>query len=366
MRPALHDIAIIGGGVIGAAVAHYLGESEARVALVESGPGPSGASVACDGFVSLQSKSPGPALELAKQSRDLYDSLADELGADIELETNGGLVVARRDAELEVLRGRARVLEAAGVRAELLSPGETLRLEPHLSPRMAGASYCALDAHVSPLALVRAFWASASRRGVSMLTSSTVSSIHRCSRGFEIGLPGRGLCAERLVIAAGAWSRAVAAMVGVDVPVQPRRGQLAVTEATPPILSRPVMTADYLLAKSQAETVNASAGTSLEQTAAGAILVGSTRELVGFDSRTTREGIQSVLARAVQVLPALSRLSVIRSCAGLRPYCELGRPMVGPAPGQPDVFIATGHEGDGIALAPATGKLIAAQILGVG
>ena len=106
-------------------------------------------------------------------------------------------------------------------------------------------------------------------------------------------------------------------------------------------------------------TGSAAAGTSIEQTRAGTILLGSTREFAGFDTSASSAGMQSVLSRAVDVLPALAKLSVIRSYAGLRPYCEIGHPIIGPAPGRPDVFIAAGHEGDGIALAPITGRLVA-------
>ena len=358
------DIVIIGGGVIGASAANSLAVAGASVAVLESGAGPSGASVACDGFVFLQSKAPGPSLELAKASRKLYDTLADELGRDIEFEPRGGLVVARSDAELAALHERARVLADAGVPVERLSPAETLGLEPHLTRRLAGATYCPWDAQVSPLALVNAYWSNACRHGARLFADSPVTAIARSAGGFEVQCRGRVVHADRVVIAAGACSRDVGAMLGIDVPVRPRRGQLVVTEAAPPMLSRPVMTADYLRAKVQAGAAQSAAGTSLEQTRPGTILVGSTREFAGFDASTTPEGIQSILSRAVGVLPGLRELSVIRSYAGLRPYCELGRPIVGPAPGHPGVYIATGHEGDGIALAPITGKLVAQCVLG--
>ena len=103
---------------------------------------------------------------------------------------------------------------------------------------------------------------------------------------------------------------------------------------------------------------------SVEQTDAGSFLLGSTREFVGFETGTTPQGIGTILERAAGVLPRLRKLSVIRSYAGLRPYCDLGHPIIGHAPSHPGVFIATGHEGDGIALAPITGKLIADLIVG--
>jgi len=358
------DVAIIGGGVIGASVAHYLGRSGLRVAIVERGRGPSGASIACDGFVFLQSKSVGPTLELAKQSRAMFEGLADELDADIEFVSRGGLILAQSPEELEFLAERSRALAEAGVEARILAASETFDLEPRLSRQVAGASYCAADGQVSPLQLVKAFLASARRRGVEVLTERSVTAVEPTGAGVAVICGEERVAAEAVVIAAGAWSKEVGAMIGIDIPVKPRRGQLVVTEPAPPILSRPVMTAGYLMAKSGGASPEG--GVSIEQTEAGSFLLGSTREFVGFENGTTPHGIGSILNRAPDVLPSLRKLSVIRSYAGLRPYCECGGPIIGPAPDHPSVFIATGHEGDGIALAPATGRRIADLILSRG
>lgn len=357
MHQRTYDVAIIGAGVIGASVAHYLGRSGLRIAIVERGRGPSGASIACDGFVFLQSKSVGLTLEIAKQSRVMFEDLADELDADIEFVSRGGLILAQCAEELEFLAERSRALAEAGVEVQILSASETFGLEPRLSRRAAGASYCAADGQVSPLQLVRAFLASARRSGVEVLTGRSVTAIEPTGAGLAVICGEERVAAERVVIAAGAWSKDVGAMIGIDIPVKPRRGQLVVTEPAPPILSRPVMTAGYLMAKSGRAA--ADGGVSVEQTAAGSFLLGSTREFVGFETGTTPQGIGSILDRATDVLPSLRKLSVIRSYAGLRPYCERGSPIIGTAPDHPNVFIATGHEGDGIALAPVTGQRIA-------
>ena len=361
MNKRTFDVAIVGGGVIGASAAHYLGRRGLRVAIVERGRGPSGASVACDGFVFLQSKSVGPTLELAKQSRAMFEGLADELEADVEFVSRGGLILARSPAELEFLAERSRALASAGVEAQVLSVSETFDLEPGLSRQVVGASYCAADGQVNPLRLVRAFLSSARRSGVEVLNGRPVTAMEPGATGFVLTCGEERVTAERIVIAAGAWSKEVGAMLGIDIPVKPRRGQLVVTEPAPPILARPVMTAGYLMAKSGGAASDD--GVSVEQTEAGSFLLGSTREFVGFETGTTPQGIASILARAASVLPSLRKLSVIRSYAGLRPYCDHGHPIIGPAPDHPNAFVATGHEGDGIALAPVTGKLIADLIV---
>ena len=357
------EAAVIGAGVIGASVAHELSRRGLRVIVAERGRGPSGASVACDGFVFLQSKSPGPSLELAKQSRAMYATLAQELDADVEFVSRGGLVLARDDEELAFLDARGRTLAAAGVEVEMLSARDVLALEPHLTA--AGASFCASDAQVDPLRLVAALLASARRNRARILTQAPVSGIEPTAKGFDLTCGRESIAAAKIVIAAGAWSAEVGALLGLRIPIRPRRGQLVVTEPAPPILSRPVMTADYLKAKAGdgGPTEGQAAGVSIEQTAAGTLLLGATREFVGFATGTSPVGMGSILTRATEVLPSLRKLSIIRSYAGLRPYCDLGHPIIGPAPDRPGVFIATGHEGDGIALAPVTGKLIADWVL---
>lgn len=360
------DVAIIGAGVIGASVAHELGRRGLRVVVAERGRGPCGASVACDGFVFLQSKTPGPSLELAKQSRAMYATLAQELDADIEFVALGGLILARDEAELAFLAERQRALAAAGVQVQMLSARDVRDLEPHLTTRIAGGSFCAADAQVNPLRLVAALLASAQRHRVRILTQAAVSRMESHERGFGLTCGAEVLTAAKIVIAAGAWSGEVAALLDIRLPIRPRRGQLVVTEPAPPILSRPVMTADYLKAKADADgpSQGRAAGVSIEQTAAGTFILGSTREFAGFATATSAAAMASILARAAQVLPGLRKLCIIRSYAGLRPYCDLGHPIIGPAPDLPGVFIATGHEGDGIALAPVTGKLIAQLVMG--
>jgi len=102
----------------------------------------------------------------------------------------------------------------------------------------------------------------------------------------------------------------------------------------------------------------------MEQTAAGNLLIGSTRSYAGLDARNTANGISAVAAEAARLVPILGRLDVVRCFAGLRPCSGDGLPMVGPVPGTEALFVATGHEGDGVALAPVTAAIVADGILG--
>jgi sarcosine oxidase subunit beta len=149
-------------------------------------------------------------------------------------------------------------------------------------------------------------------------------------------------------------------MVGITVPIRPRRGQLLVTAATKPMIKGCFISARYIAAKHNPDLAKGKGeGIAIEQTESGNLLLGSTREFVGFDRRTTVEGLRGIARRTMAVLPGLSALNVIRSFAGLRPYTPDGLPILGPVEGVEGFIMAAGHEGDGIALSPITGELMA-------
>jgi sarcosine oxidase subunit beta len=152
-------------------------------------------------------------------------------------------------------------------------------------------------------------------------------------------------------------------MAGIRIPVIPRRGQLLVTEPQSRFLNHSLLSAGYLAAKFHTGSpAGATPGISVEQTASGNVLIGSTREFVGFDRRTTFDGILGIARGAVRMIPRLRNTAVIRSFSGLRPFTPDGLPILGPVTGLEGFIIAAGHEGDGISLAPITGQLITALI----
>jgi sarcosine oxidase subunit beta len=167
-----------------------------------------------------------------------------------------------------------------------------------------------------------------------------------------------------VVNAAGVFAPRVGEMAGITLPIRPRRGQLLVTAATKPMIRHCFISARYIAAKHNPELAKGNGeGIAIEQTESGNLLLGSTREFVGFDRRTTVEGLRGIARRTISVLPGLSTLNVIRSFAGLRPYTPDGLPILGPVEGVDGLIMAAGHEGDGIALSPITGKLIAQFIV---
>jgi sarcosine oxidase subunit beta len=148
-------------------------------------------------------------------------------------------------------------------------------------------------------------------------------------------------------------------MVGLTIPIKPRRGQIIVTEACPPMVRHCLVSAKYIAAKYDPEIAKGEGeGISIEQTENGNFLLGSTREFVGYDKRTTPEGLRRIAAKTAGILPALAQVNVIRAFAGLRPYTPDGLPILGPVDDVSGFIMAAGHEGDGIALSPITGELI--------
>ena len=169
-----------------------------------------------------------------------------------------------------------------------------------------------------------------------------------------------GVVSTPVVInAAGARAAEVGRWVGLEIPITPRRGQILVTAAVPPLIRHCLISAQYVAAKFDPEIARRGMGFSVEQTDNGNLLIGSTREFVGFDRRTTLEGLRTIAARIAPVIPALKRVPVIRAFGGLRPYTPDGLPILGPVAGVEGFVMAAGHEGDGIALSAVTGALVA-------
>ena len=171
----------------------------------------------------------------------------------------------------------------------------------------------------------------------------------------------KGKIETRVVInAAGTFAPEIGEMVKLTIPIKPRRGQILVTEAAAPILKCCIISATYIAAKFNPDIAEAGGGGfAVEQTANGNLLIGSTREFVGFDKHITYEGIHTLAKNILRVIPKIENLHIIRAFAGLRPYTPDGLPILGKVASIDGFIMAAGHEGDGITLAPITGEMIA-------
>ncbi|MGZ8210042.1 MAG: NAD(P)/FAD-dependent oxidoreductase [Burkholderiales bacterium] len=354
------DVAVIGGGVIGCAVAYYLATKGARVTIVEQSVIGRGASSANSGAIAMATKKPGLALDLAMASQCLYPELGEALGADLEYSVQGNLIVAESETEMIFLEQLAREQQATGVAAEIVDGPRCRSLNPLLEGPVLAGLYCPTDAQVDPFKVTQAFAVAAQNAGTRVLTGTRVDAIH-VERGRVSGIATSAGKVEAawVVNAAGAHADAVGRMVGVEHGVKPRRGQIAVLEADrmPPVR---VAAAGSLLAKHGTGDGQSGANVALSylsRPASGTVLLGSTNEFAGFDTRTTREGVAEICAGAMRLMPRLGDMSVVRTWAGLRPYRASG-PGLGDGGGPRGYVIAIGHGGDGVALSPITGVYV--------
>lgn len=362
------DIVVIGGGVIGTAVAYYAAKAGRKVVLLEKDHIAAGTSGACDGFIIMQSKNPGPHLELAMASAALYRGLAEELDYPIEYEPKGGMIVIENEIQAALIKDHVAKQAVSGLAVEILAADEARRREPALAPDLWGATYCAADAQVNPIRVAQGFSRAARRLGAEIRAGTEATGL-LADRGRVVGVTTAAgdIYCEYAVVAAGVWTPEIVRPLGLDLPIKPRRGQILVTEPLPPTIRHVLLCACYLVAKYRPQDLDPAqrhnrlgVGLAIEQTADGGLLIGSTREFAGFDRATTLAGLEAVAAHARRILPGLAGVNIIRAFAGLRPYTPDGLPILGPAEGIPGLVIAAGHEGDGIALAPVTGQRIAA------
>ena len=362
------DVVVIGGGVVGCAVAYYLSKAGARVVLVERGVVGSGASSVNPGSIAMATKKGGTVLELARASQRLHEGLSAELGTPTEYAVEGNLIVAESETEIAYLEELAAGQRAVGVPVELVSEQRCRELNPLLRGRVLSGLYCATDAHANPFKVTQGFADAARNRGAEIFAGTAVEGIAVESGRVTGVMTSRGSIASRWVVnAAGAFAPAIGKMVGATHDVVPRRGQIVVLEATDALPGIRVSGASQLLAKhvtAPADGRPRKTPISLSYTRkplSGTVLLGSTNEFVGYDSRTTREVVTGICECAARFMPELGSLNVLRSWAGLRPYSSKG-PLLGDGGGPAGYAVATGHGGDGMALSPISGLYLSSYI----
>lgn len=358
------DVVIIGAGIIGSATAYYLTRAGLRVAVVDRGGVAAGTTGSGEGNILISDKEPGAELRLAVLSNRLWRELAGELDDSAEVEFKGGLVVADNPSVLRHLHALARDQAAAGVRTRPVDGAEIAFLEPHLRPGLAGGVFYSEDMQVQPMATAAALLRRSRDGGAVPLFGHRVTGI-LTSAGKVTGVrTERGVLHAPIVInAAGTWAGPVAALAGVHVPVLPRRGFILVTEPLPRVIRHKVYTADYV-ANVASSGADLETSTVIEGTRSGTILIGASRERVGFDDSLSLPAISRIAAKAVDLVPRLAGVRAIRAYHGFRPYCPDHLPIIGGDHRVGGLYHACGHEGAGIGLAPATGRLLTQLITG--
>ena len=356
---------IVGAGIVGAACAFYGARAGLDVTVLERGAVAAGTTGAGEGNLLLSDKQAGPELELALRSSQLWNELGDELGGDaFELERKGGVVVASSGDGLTALHAFAAEQRALGVASEPLDQAQLREAEPHLSPTLAGGAFYPGDMQVQPMLAAASLLAAARGLGAEIRTGVEVTGgVLTGGRLAGVRTSAGVVAADSVVNAAGTWGGQLSARLGAEVPILPRRGFVLVTEPLPRLIRHKVYSADYV-ANVSSDNEGLETSPVVEGTKSGTVLIGASRERVGFDTTLSIPVVRRLAAQAIALFPVLARMNLMRVYAGLRPYCPDHLPVIGADPRLPGLLHACGHEGAGIGLAPATGELVAALITG--
>ncbi|MBC7261131.1 MAG: FAD-binding oxidoreductase [Chloroflexi bacterium] len=357
------DVVVIGGGIIGACCAYYLSQAGLNVHLVERGGIASGCSGACQ--FGIGHINTGIGRELTVASGKLYASLAEQLPLDIEYDRVGNIYIADNPRGMKALERTAQLVQSSGMRCQLLNREDLLALEPHLSPELVGGLFFPEDAKVQPILATLAFVKAAKAKGATVQTFTEVTGFElSANRAVMAVHTTNGRIPTKIVVnAAGAWSAGIGKMVGIEIPIIPRKGHIVVTEPVPPMINTYLLDASYFEAVEE-DAHRLAVAMVLGQTRNGNILLGSSRQFAGFDRSVDHEAVRAMITRCLRFLPALADIHAIRMYAGLRPYTPDLLPIIDEADEVPGFYIAAGHEGEGITMGPITGKLMSQMITG--
>src|SRR5712692_4972071 len=340
------DVVVVGGGIIGLAVAREAALAGLRVVLLEKGRPGCEASSAAAGMLSPQADAErtDPLLSLCLASRDLYPEfagrVASESGVDPCLADHGTIIVARDRAEADRLRRMQVFQRAAGLTAELLDAGDALRLEPSLSETTTAALFLPRDPSIDNVLLVRALAVAAERAGARLRLGTAVTRL-LVDRSRIVGVEAGGerFHGASIVLAAGAWTGLIEGDGVAPVASHPVRGQMKSVRASAP--RHVVVGGDcYLVPRRD-----------------GRLLIGSTMERVGFDRRVTPDAIAALTAAACDLVPGLRQAPRLETWAGLRPATDDDSPAIGFG-ALPGLLYAFGHLRNGILLAPITARIV--------
>lgn len=367
----VYDVLVIGAGIIGLSTAYQLSRKKKRVLVLEQSDIGSGTSGACDHMILLQSKLPGLPLQMAMLSLEMYRAWQKDLRENLWFETRGGMILVDKPQHLPFMERFVEEQRSIGLNVTMLSREQIKKKQPFVSERVLASTYCPDDSQIDPFSVLKALLKAGMMLGMELKRFSRVVSLERKSGHWLVKVQDGTIHeAGAVVCAAGVWSREVCRMVGLDVPIKPKRGQILVTEPIEPVGETDVWDSDYIIAKhvshlQEDETAKKlGLGLAMSKTHPGNYLIGSTREYVGFDRSTSFEALVAITKRLTELFPIFKNVRIIRTFAGLRPACEDGKYVIGEDPENPGFFVATGHEGDGIALAPITGALLAQLICG--
>lgn len=350
--PSSYDVVVAGGGIVGTACALACARSGLRTALVERNFPGCGATAAGMGHIVVMDDSEAQ-FALTRWSQQLWHEMSPSLPAGAEFEARGTIWVAADEDELAEAARKQAFLQERSVPSELLSSNTLTALEPNLRPGLAGGLLVPEDAVVYPPAVALHFVRQLKSYDAEVILGHSVQLL---ADGEAILDDGTHLHAPRLIHATGAD----APICTSKIPVKKRKGHLAITDRYPNFVHHQLVELGYL--KSAHSLTTDSVAFNVQPRRTSQILIGSSRQYGNEDSDVDREMLSSMLQRSAHYLPGIGSLSVLRVWTGFRAATPDKLPLIGPLPGDPTVWLATGHEGLGITTALATAELIAAAL----
>jgi D-hydroxyproline dehydrogenase subunit beta len=346
------DVVIVGAGIVGAAAAHVLSAEGLAVDVVDRGAPASGVTGAGMGHIVVMDDSPAQ-LQLTAYSRRLLEELAAELPPSCELSRCGTLWIAAGEAELEAVEAKQGAYAEAGIASEVLDGDDVARLEPELRRPLFGALRVPGDTVVYPPGLARWFLDRAVERGARLHLGTEIDALGPR----EVRAGTTTISAGAVVNAAGPWS----GRLSPGLPVTPRKGHLLITGRYPGFCRHQLVELGYLA--SAHDLSQDSVAFNLQPRPTGQIIIGSSRQAAGWDGAIDRSVLQKMVARAVEFVPGLAGLDVVRTWTGFRPATPDKLPLIGPWPDEDGPWILSGHEGLGIATALGTAHILADLML---
>jgi sarcosine oxidase subunit beta len=347
------DVVIVGGGVMGSAIAYNLTKEGLKPIVIEKGDIGGEASGSNGGGV-RQSARNLKEMPLAMESIRLYGHLHEELGMDVEYVREGNLRLCTTEDEMETMRRSVENQKAVGLDLEMLDRRQILDINPHVGEKVIGASFCPTDGHVNPLLVTYAFFKKAKALGARYRTHEEVRDIRvRKGRVAAVVTDKQVIETDLVVNAAGVAGRQVANLVGLDIPMRPVFSEALITEPYPPLFRQMVGHAKGLFYG--------------RQTVHGPFFWGG---FVGTEQFIHRAGkplfhfIGPAISRMViDFFPVLRDIHVIRMWSGLIAGMSDGIPVLGLVEEVPGFVFATGFSGHGFGLAPVIGRIISELIM---
>lgn len=354
-RQETFDVAVIGGGAIGTAVACFLARDGVETALVERGEYAWGSSRRCDGHAVTYDSPPGYFSRFCKLGLDMFPEVAPHLDCDIQFEPVGLGLLVDDEKDMETVLANYEGKKKEGMSVTLWHRSELLRNEPGIADSVVACLNFMKDAKLNPMRLCFGLAELARKNGARIFNRTTVTGFSVKDGALQAVQTDRGVIqARKVILAAGVWTPELGHMLGVKIPIRPRQGQILVTECSSGLAGKNYAEFGYLAAKGgkarsgvTPEMEQFGVAFVLEPSAEGTVLLGSSRRFVGMDMEPNPAVMQAIAQRAMRFFPAAAQTRIIRAYSGLRPASPDGKPIISPTHIR-GVYIVSGHEGNGI------------------